>query len=110
MPDDALRRSQLEVVALPGPQTTLSLAGDLDPATAPELDARLQDLIADAAVSSVVIDLAEIAFMDSSGLRVLVAASAALGERSGSLVLRNPSTNIRRVLEVTGLASLVEAG
>jgi anti-anti-sigma factor len=109
VPDDALRRSQLEIVALPGPQTTLALAGDLDPATAPELDARLQELVSDRAVASVVLDLAQVVFMDSSGLRVLVAASAALQGRSAQLLLRSPSSNIRRVLEVTGLSPLIEA-
>ncbi|WP_421119357.1 STAS domain-containing protein [Aquihabitans daechungensis] len=107
MPDDAPRRSLLEIVALPGPQTTVSLAGELDPATAPELHARLTELAADAGVTSVVIDLSEISFLDSSGLRVLVAGNEALRARSADLVLRGPSANVRRILEVTGLADLI---
>lgn len=107
MPEEPARRSLLEIVALPGPQTTLSLAGELDPATAPVLAARIADLAADAAVSSVVLDLSQVTFLDSSGLRVLVTGSEALRARSAGLVLRDPSANIRRVLEVTGLTELI---
>ena len=107
MPEDAPRRSLLEIVALPGPQTTVSLAGELDPATAPELEARLTALAADPAVTSVVIDLSQISFLDSSGLRVLVAANQDLRARSADLVLRGPSANVRRVLQVTGLSDLI---
>ena len=107
MPDDALRRSLLEVDALPGPQTTLILGGELDPATAPVLEGRLDELAADPAVTSVVLDLGGISFLDSSGLRVLVAANERLRNQSSELVLRSPSANIRRVLEVTGLTELI---
>ena len=107
MPEDVPRRSLLEIVALPGPQTTISLAGELDPATAPELDARLTALAADPAVTSVVIDLSQISFLDSSGLRVLVAGNEALRGRSADLILRGPTANVRRILEVTGLTDLV---
>jgi anti-anti-sigma factor len=107
VPDDAPRRSLLEIVALPGPQTTVSLAGELDPATAPDLQARLLELAADPAVNRVVIDLAQISFLDSAGLRVLVSANEALRSRSAELVLRGPSANVRRVLEVTGLTDLI---
>lgn len=107
MPDHAAHRSQLEIVALPGPQTTLSLVGELDPATAPALKERLAELAADTAVSSVVIDLSGITFLDSAGLRVLVAGREALRVGSGELVLRDPNSNVRRVLEVTGLSELI---
>lgn len=107
MPDEAGRRSLLEILALPGPQTTLALSGELDPATAPELEARIAELATDPAVTSVVIDLAGVTFLDSSGLRVLVAGRESLRIRSAGLILRDPSRNIRRVLEVSGLTELI---
>jgi anti-anti-sigma factor len=58
-------------------------------------------------VTSVVIDLSQISFLDSSGLRVLVAGNEALRARSADLVLRGPSANVRRILEVTGLTDLI---
>lgn len=107
MPDHAERRSQLEIVALPGAQTTLSLVGEVDPATAPALADRLAELAADATVSSVVLDLAGVTFLDSSGLRVLVTGREAIRAADGELALRAPNRNVRRVLEVTGLSDLI---
>ena len=99
--------SLLEIVALPGPQTTLSLAGELDPGTAPVLQERIAELAGDPAVTSVVVDLSQISFLDSSGVRVLVAGGEALRRRSAELVLRGPTANVRRILEVTGLTELL---
>ena len=41
--------------------------------------------------------------MDDSGMGILVWIVKRLKEHDGSLVLRNPSAQIRRVLEMTGL-------
>lgn len=107
MTEDVPRRSLLEVIALPGPQTTLTLSGELDPATAPLLQERLTDLAADPAVSSVVVDLSQITFLDSSGIRALVTGNDALVAGAAELILRDPTPNVRRVLEVTGLTQLL---
>jgi stage II sporulation protein AA (anti-sigma F factor antagonist) len=106
--DEAPRRSLLGIESRPGPETTLVLTGELDPATAPTLEARLAEVTADGDVRRVVLDLAQITFLDSSGLRTLVAANEALRARAAELVLQAPTSNIRRVLEVTGLTELIE--
>lgn len=107
MPDDAPRPSLLDIETHPGPDAVLALVGELDPGTAPLLQAQLLELAADAAVASVTIDLAGISFLDSSGVRAIVAGSEALRARTGRLVLRSPNPNVQRVLEVTGLDQLV---
>ncbi|MGN6696046.1 MAG: STAS domain-containing protein [Aquihabitans sp.] len=107
MTQDPPRRSLLEVLAQPGPQTVLTLSGELDPGTAPILQSHLTDLAADQGVSSVVVDLSQITFLDSSGIRALVTGGEALRTRSAELILRAPNANVRRVLEVTGLNQLL---
>lgn len=107
MADEPGRRSILEIGEGSGPEATLVLSGELDPATAPELDTRIRDLVADDSVTGVVLDLAGVSFLDSSGVRVLVAGAEALRARSATFTLRRPSDNIRRVLEVTGLTQLI---
>jgi anti-sigma B factor antagonist len=52
---------------------------------------------------TLVLDIAAVEFMDDSGLGLLVGSVKRLREQDGSLVLRNPTGQIRRVLEVTGL-------
>jgi len=81
---------------------TIRVCGEVDMATAPQLREVL-DAAVDAADGDVVLDCAELAFLDSSGIGVLVAARNRLGDR-GELVLDSPPDNVRRVLEITGVA------
>ena len=86
--------------------TTLALTGELDPATAPVLADAIASLET-AGVDDVVIDLAGVTFLDSSGVRVLVSAREQLRASGATLTLRAPSPNIRRVLEITGLGEVI---
>jgi len=75
----------------------VSLGGELDMATVEGLS----DWLVDISGSTVVIDLSELTFMDSSGIGAMVRAKNELGD---SLVLTRPQPNVRRVIEVTGLS------
>ena len=99
---DAVLAPAVATARRAGRQVTITLRGELDGVTVPEVLAALDDQL-DAGVDSVVFDAAELEFMDSSGLRVLVLAGQRLGDMPGAVVVRNPSDVIRRLLEVTGL-------
>lgn len=81
----------------------VGISGELDCVTAPILEERLQDLLADQGNLRVVLDLEEMTFVDSSGLSVLVAAYQGLRARGGQLSLRRPGPSTQRVFEITGL-------
>jgi stage II sporulation protein AA (anti-sigma F factor antagonist) len=55
---------------------------------------------------TLVLDMAGVTFIDESGLALLISTVKRLHRQGGSLVLRNPSDQIMRVLEMTGLAKL----
>jgi anti-anti-sigma factor len=55
----------------------------------------------------VVVDLADVDFLDSSGIHGLVAAHRAAVERGGRVCLENTSGSVASVLEVTGVADLL---
>jgi len=55
----------------------------------------------------VIVDLAEVTFIDSSGLGVFISARKRLRTGSGDLRLRTPQDHVRRVFEVTGLRDLL---
>jgi stage II sporulation protein AA (anti-sigma F factor antagonist) len=55
----------------------------------------------------VVLDVAEVTFMDSTGINALMWAHQRLGERPGAVVLRNPGPPVVRVLEVAGLTGAI---
>jgi anti-sigma B factor antagonist len=82
--------------------TTIALCGELDSYSAP----RLTDLLALAMAGpepSVLIDLTEVEYIDSTGLGVLVAALKQSTDKSGSLALVKPTEAVGRVLHITGL-------
>jgi len=81
----------------------LVLVGELDPHTAPTLREHL-DAAVGSATTEVVLDVAGLSFIDSSGLRVIIAAHKDMEGRGGRLILRSPTATTRRLLDITGLA------
>lgn len=78
---------------------TFRLVGELDVATANQLIEHLQ-----AAVRSggdISLDLADLQFMDSSGIRALITLCQELDDR-GRLVLRSPRGEVATALELIG--------
>lgn len=82
--------------------TTLRVGGEIDLTSAPRLDDEIQSLI-EQSVTNLTLDLSSVAFMDSTGLRVLLKASKLIEGNGGKVVLRDPSEPVRRLLEVSGL-------
>jgi len=80
----------------------VSVAGDIDIQSSRALRDELTRLI-EGGVTSVVVDLAQMEFVDSTGLDVLVGAQKRLRQRGGELVLRSPRPAARKVLEITRL-------
>jgi anti-sigma B factor antagonist len=80
----------------------VTIGGDVDVATAPQLADVLRPLVGQSS-PSVVVNLAAVEFMDSSGLRALVQAANEAKASGGSLVLTRVSTAVTRLLEVAGL-------
>jgi anti-sigma B factor antagonist len=91
-------------VSRTGTTVTVALTGELDVATAAALRARLLTLAAsEPAPAHVVLDLRDLAFVDASGISVLLAAQRSLAARGATLVLRRPSRPVRRVLALLDL-------
>ena len=85
----------------------ISVAGDLDLATAPELQAECDKAVADKP-DVVRLDLSSLTFLDSSGISVLVKTHHELEEAGAKLVLHQLDDRTRRVLDVAGLADFFE--
>jgi anti-sigma B factor antagonist len=75
------------------------LSGEIDAHTAPSLAAAMAGL-PDGVVR---VDMAEVSFMDSSGLRVLMEAMTRARDRGGDLVVARPSPAVARLIEISGL-------
>jgi anti-sigma B factor antagonist len=80
---------------------------EIDQATAGRFEAELAEAITPPP-SHLVVDLSAVTFLDSSGIRVLVHAYQAMTEAGGTMVLRNVTGIVRRVLEAVALDGVIE--
>jgi anti-sigma B factor antagonist len=80
----------------------VSLGGEIDLSTAPQLEQELTGLTENGA-RRIVVDLAGAEFVDSTVLGVLLKALTRLHAHSGELVLVSDDLRILKIFEVTGL-------
>ena len=97
---DGLRVPAVEAVERRGDAVVLRLAGELDLYNSADVAAALEELATDGP-GRVIIDLSDVAFVDSTALGTLVEARGRIG-RDG-LVLVAPAPDVARALEVSGL-------
>ncbi|MFE2534782.1 STAS domain-containing protein [Streptomyces sp. NPDC059371] len=81
----------------------VTVAGELDVETAPELHHRLADQIRGGR-RHLLLDLSAVPFMDSSGINALLKAHDAAGRAGGGLRLVSPAPAVQRVLDLTGVS------
>jgi anti-anti-sigma factor len=79
--------------------------GRLDAVTVPALETLLKEHF-DGGHAKIVIDLSEVTYMSSSGLRALLQARKQAGALGGDLVLCCMSPRVREVFEMIGFTSL----
>ena len=78
---------------LDGEKLTLNVVGRLDTNTTPDLEAALK------------LD-AELQYISSAGLRILMTAHKAMAAAGGTMKVLHPNAMVRGVFEITGLSSV----
>ena len=86
---------------------TIGLDGELDLATAPALEGLLREVERDR-WPTVLLDLRQLSFIDSSGIRALLTANDRIGRRGGRMLVRHPSRAVRRTLAAIGADSILD--
>jgi anti-sigma B factor antagonist len=89
-----------------GGATVLALGGELDLASSPMLEAELKRVGAQNP-ELLIVDLRELAFMDSTGLSALVRAYHRAREAGGRFGLVNGPPQIQRLLSLTGIGDRI---
>ncbi len=97
----------LKIGLEPDPQgVRVRLVGELDLATAPELD-RVLDELAGNGHDRLLIDLDDLVFMDSTGLASMFRAQRAADANGHRLMVRGGSRRIHRLFELAGVLDLL---
>lgn len=83
---------------------TIAVEGRLDTTTAPQLEASIQESIS--GITSLVFDFADLAYISSAGLRVLLSAQKTMN-RQGDMIIRNVNETVMEIFEVTGFVDIL---
>jgi len=92
-------------VSRDGDTPVVTVSGELDMSTAPDLSDVLDGFVAE---PKVVVDLADLEFIDSTGLSALLGAHRAMQAHGGVLELRSPQPMVVSVVETTGLDAVFQ--
>ena len=87
-----------------GTKVTVEIQGRLDTTTAPDLEKEMSAIWDEAA--EMVIDIAELEYISSAGLRVLLAAQKKMNKKGG-MVVKNANESIMDIFEVTGFVDIL---
>ena len=83
----------------------VTVRGDVDAFSVPTLNAVLDCIDSTSTVS---VDMAEVTFMDFSGLHALATYRTRFRADTGSLTISHPSSMVRKVVEIAGMGELLE--
>jgi len=87
-------------------KTTAILHGDLDHHTAKYIRSKIDAAIRENNTQKLIIDFANVSFMDSSGIGLVMGRYKIMKELSGEVVIANPPAYIRKVMQLAGLNKL----
>ena len=93
-------------VSQDGDMTVLTIKGRLDTATAPQLQEMLIPLVDSA--KRVKLDFANLIYISSAGLRVLLLGEKTAKSRDGSMNIVNVADDVREIFEITGFADILK--
>ena len=88
-----------------GSTLVLDLEGRLDTTTAPQLENELKVSLYD--IKELTLDMENLEYLSSAGLRVLLAAQKQMQKQQGNMVIVNVNEIIMEVFEVTGFVDII---
>ena len=87
-----------------GKELTIEIEGRVDTMTSPELDQMINDSAKNA--ESLVLDFANVEYISSAGLRVLLKAHKAMSKKSG-MTIKNAGKDLQEIFEITGFTDIL---
>ena len=87
-----------------GTELTVTITGRLDTTTAPQLEAELKQSYA--GVEKLILDFADLEYLSSAGLRVLLQAQKTVNKQ-GEMIIRHVNETINDIFDVTGFIDIL---
>ena len=82
---------------------TLSIEGEIDTLTAPELEQAINDAVPNC--EKMIIDFSQVTYISSGGLRVIIGANHTIGKEN--LILRGMAQNVYEIFRLTGFTNFL---
>jgi anti-anti-sigma factor len=86
--------------------TVVSVTGKMDAVSSPELEKELSQLMAEGE-KNFVVDLAELDYISSAGLRIILATAKRLKEKEGKILLASLKDMVKEVFEISGFSAII---
>ena len=83
----------------------IDVEGRIDTNSAPQLEEELSTL--DEAIKKVIFDLEKVAYISSSGLRVIISALKKTRKQNAEVIVRKPQPMVLDIIEATGIDEMV---
>ena len=87
---------------------TVHISGELDHCSAQSIRRELDALIAEPGVKTLVLDLQDMPFMDSSGIGVILGRYRTLRERGGGVAVKNMNLQVEKVFTLSGMRQVIQ--
>ena len=95
----------MEIILKHGDELIIKLVGRLDTTTSPELDKKIKEEQIEEKL--VILDFAELEYISSAGLRILLALKKNLEASGKQLEIHNINAVVKEVFEVTGFINIL---
>ena len=90
---------------LDGNVEVLTVSGRLETMTAPQLDAEIQSLPDE--VSELLMEISELEYVSSAGLRVFLMGHKKMKARGGSMKISGANASVKKVFDITGFSPIL---
>lgn len=89
-----------------GSEVAMAIAGRLDTNAATDFGKAIEEALVDG-VTAFTLDMADCAYVASSGLRVILNAQKKMNSLQGTMVLKNVVSDVMEVFEMTGFSDIL---
>ena len=98
-------KMKMDVINVENGITKLVLSGSMNVQGALDLEPQFNEIVK--TTDKVIVDLKDVHFLTSRGMRILVMSARSLREKGGKLVLVNPQAEVERAMKTAGIDTII---